>query len=213
MARPSSSSSAVSVSLGRGGEWGAGQVQADQSNRSSSTALHSGASCASSETGESKVRWRFHTLSHKDRESGRRKWFSLSLSLALFTNVVPGLLTTVGQFRKASDLPEPRSTHRALTAAAPGWDCFLSMAELPPARTSPLIRHTISPAQTNPHHAVHFSPTHRKGQDEADPPAARGAGGRARRELGKTGAWLSGSGPSLRASHGFLSRAFSPVTA
>lgn len=46
-------------------------------------------------------------LSHPEsqRQGARKKKMVLFLALALFTNVVPDLLTTVGQFRKANDLP------------------------------------------------------------------------------------------------------------
>lgn len=102
LAKPSSRSSAVSVSLPEGG--GAGRVQADQSNRSSSTTLHS--RCLVRQLQNRRVKSQV-ALSHPEpqRQGIRKKKMVLFLALALFTNVVPGLLTTVGQFRKAKDLP------------------------------------------------------------------------------------------------------------
>lgn len=66
----------VSVSLPRVGGGGGGSQQTSPTSRFSTT-LHSCAFCTSSKTGESKIRWSFHTLSHKDqgvkkkREDGR----------------------------------------------------------------------------------------------------------------------------------------------
>lgn len=73
-----SPAAAVSVSLPRVGGGGGGSKQTSPTGPFPPP-YTAGASCTGSKTGDSKVRWSFHTLSHKDQGTGRRKWLSFSL--------------------------------------------------------------------------------------------------------------------------------------
>lgn len=113
----------VSVSLPRVGGGGGGSQQTSPTSRFSTT-LHSCAFCTSSKTGESKIRWSFHTLSHKDQGVKKKRedvgLLTLALSTMVLENVVPNFLTAVGQFRKAKDLPRCSKTNLGLSLARRG---------------------------------------------------------------------------------------------
>lgn len=63
--------------------------------------------CTGSETGDSKARWSFHTLSHKGQGIKKEQtviFLTLALPTMVLENRAPDL-TALGQFRKATDLP------------------------------------------------------------------------------------------------------------
>lgn len=98
MAKPSSSSFSLPT---QNWGWGGGSKQTSPTGPFPPP-YTAGASCTGSKTGDSKVRWSFHTLSHKD-QGIRKKKMVIFLTLALSTNMVPDLLTAV--VRKANALP------------------------------------------------------------------------------------------------------------
>lgn len=208
-----SPAAAVSVSLPRGG----GRVRADQSNRSlpPPDPARPPASCASSETGASEVRWGFHTLSH--RQGTRKKKIVLFLALALFTNVAP-ISSQLGVHSEKQMISlETSGQTWVLTAAGAGAVlCPVRSPELSSRyeQLQPWIHRMSSPIPTPFHpQCISNSPIVKGGSLRPISPEARGAVGQGKRRTRQNqvglASWLWSRLPKAR--QGFLSPA-SPLS-